>query len=137
VSSALPARCVPFCLLELTLHSQSHTWPSTITYPPTPTPTESYTATMIPVSHLAREGFTPAAMGMVLCDDANISQYVSMVQGLHAEGVVRPHDPFAPIYCAPCTFLLTVIRHSACPSLPSCLSSFFPPNSTQRTPSND
>ncbi|RSH85435.1 hypothetical protein EHS25_004831 [Saitozyma podzolica] len=33
---------------------QSHTWPCTITYPPTPTPTESYTATMIPVSHLPR-----------------------------------------------------------------------------------
>lgn len=43
---------------------------------------------MIPVSHLAREGFTPAAMGMVLCNDANIDAYVRMVQGFHAEGVV-------------------------------------------------
>ncbi|RSH83645.1 hypothetical protein EHS25_005549 [Saitozyma podzolica] len=85
---------------------QSHTWPSTITYPPTPTPTESYTATMIPVSHLAREGFTPAAMGMVLCDDANISQYVSMVQGLHAEGVAF-HLPIAaklPVVILPAKF---------------------------------
>ncbi|RSH94140.1 hypothetical protein EHS25_003943 [Saitozyma podzolica] len=85
---------------------QSHTWPCTITYPPTPTTTESYTATMIPVSHLAREGFTPAAMGMVLCDDANISQYVSMVQGLHAEGVAF-HLPIAaklPVVILPAKF---------------------------------
>jgi hypothetical protein len=68
---------------------QSHTWPSTVTYPPFPTSIESYTATMTPVSHFVREGFEPVAMGMVLCNDSNISQYVAMVQGLHAEGVVR------------------------------------------------
>jgi len=50
--------------------------------------TESATATMIPVSTLAREGLLPVTMGMVLCNDENIAQYVSMVQGLHAEGVV-------------------------------------------------
>lgn len=43
---------------------------------------------MIPVAYLAREGFTPIAMGMVLCNDANIERYVSLVQSLHAEGVV-------------------------------------------------
>lgn len=43
---------------------------------------------MIPVAHLAREGFTPVAMGMVLCNDDNLSAFVTMVQGLHAEGVV-------------------------------------------------
>lgn len=48
---------------------------------------------MIPVSHLAREGFTPAAMGMVLCNDANLEAYVQMVQGFHAEGVVSTHFP--------------------------------------------
>jgi hypothetical protein len=85
---------------------QSQTWPSTIIYPSIPTPTESYTATMIPVSHLAREGFTPAAMGMVLCNDANISQYVSMVQGLHAEGVAfhLPSVSKLPIVFLPAKF---------------------------------
>ena len=43
---------------------------------------------MIPVSHLASDGYNPIAMGMVLCDDPNISAYVQMVQGFHAEGVV-------------------------------------------------
>ena len=43
---------------------------------------------MIPVSHLARNGMAPVAMGMVLCNDVNIDAYVNMVQGLHAEGVV-------------------------------------------------
>lgn len=66
---------------------QSQTWPTTIAYPPEPQPNQSCTATMMPVAHLAREGFTPAAMGMVLCNDANISDFVSMVQGFHAEGV--------------------------------------------------
>lgn len=50
--------------------------------------TESCTATMIPVSTLAREGLLPVTMGMVLCNDANITDFVNMVQGLHAEGVV-------------------------------------------------
>jgi hypothetical protein len=61
---------------------------------------------MIPVSHLARDGFTPAAMGMVLCNDANISQYVSMVQGLHAEGVAfhLPSVSKLPIVFLPAKF---------------------------------
>jgi hypothetical protein len=69
---------------------QSNLWPTKIVYPPEEQAHEeaTATATMIPVSHLAREGFTPAAMGMVLCNDANIEAYVQMVQGLHAEGVV-------------------------------------------------
>jgi hypothetical protein len=68
---------------------QSTTWPANISYPAEPLANENATATatMIPVSHLAREGFTPAAMGMVLCNDSNIEAYVQMVQGLHAEGV--------------------------------------------------
>lgn len=68
---------------------QSNTWPADISYPTEPLVNENATATatMIPVSHLAREGFTPAAMGMVLCNDSNIEAYVQMVQGLHAEGV--------------------------------------------------
>lgn len=48
---------------------------------------------MIPVSRLVGEGFTPAAMGMVLCDDANLSQYVAMVHGMHTEGLVRLPSP--------------------------------------------
>ena len=43
---------------------------------------------MIPVAYLAREGFTPETMGMVLCNDSKINKYVSMVQSLHSEGVV-------------------------------------------------
>lgn len=70
-------------------YRQSHTWQSTVTYPPFPTSVEGYTATMMPVSHIVREGFIPVAMGMVLCNDSSISQYVAMVQGLHADGVVR------------------------------------------------
>lgn len=53
--------------------------------------TETYTATMIPVSTLAREGLLPVTMGMVLCNDENINPFVNMVQGLHAEGVVSLH----------------------------------------------
>jgi hypothetical protein len=66
-------------------------WPSSVVYPPEEHAHEdaTATATMIPVSHLAREGFTPAAMGMVLCNDSNIESFVQMVQGFHAEGVVR------------------------------------------------
>lgn len=66
---------------------QSHTWTESLVYPPQPTLTESCTATMIPVSTLAREGLLPVTMGMVLCNDENISAFVQMVQGLHAEGV--------------------------------------------------
>ena len=73
--------------LKLTCR-QSHLWGDSLSYPPGPVMTESATATMIPVSTLAREGLLPVTMGMVLCNDENIAQYVSMVQGLHAEGVV-------------------------------------------------
>ena len=73
---------------------------------------------MIPVAHLAREGFTPITMGMVLCNDANIEAYVSMVQGFHAEGVVSAASrlfaprttlllPLLPLqYTDECSFIL-------------------------------
>ena len=70
---------------------QSHLWSSTLTYPVDPSAdndNSSFTSKMIPVAYLAREGFTPVTMGMVLCNDANIEAYVAMVQHLHAEGVV-------------------------------------------------
>ena len=73
------------------LFRQSHLWPEAITYPPEPGPADEFgscTSSMIPVSHLARNGMAPIAMGMVLCNDTNIDAYVNMVQGLHAEGVV-------------------------------------------------
>ncbi len=60
--------------------------------------TESCTATMIPVSTLAREGLLPVTMGMVLCNDENINSFVNMVQGLHAEGVVSILDPYLSAY---------------------------------------
>ncbi|KAL7421888.1 hypothetical protein Q5752_003660 [Cryptotrichosporon argae] len=66
---------------------QSHTWPEKLVYPLDHRPNESCTATMLPVSTLAREGLLPVSMGMVLCNDANISAFVQLVQGLHAEGV--------------------------------------------------
>lgn len=77
---------------------QSHTWKDELTYPPEPVPTESMTATMIPVSTLAREGLLPVTMGMVLCNDENISAFVEMVQGLHAEGVVSGTDMINHIF---------------------------------------
>lgn len=73
---------------QLTCTRQSQLWGERLVYPPGTAVTESSTATMIPVSTLAREGLLPVAMGMVLCNDDNICEYVSMVQGLHAEGVV-------------------------------------------------
>ncbi|KAK4690020.1 hypothetical protein P7C73_g81, partial [Tremellales sp. Uapishka_1] len=66
---------------------KSQEWPESITYPAEGLPVESSTASMIPVANLAREGYMPIAMGMVLCDDPKISEYVAMVQGFHAEGV--------------------------------------------------
>jgi hypothetical protein len=77
---------------ELTEARQSNLWSSTIAYPLEAFLNDSQgscTSSMIPVSHLARDGFTPIAMGMVLCNDADVKPYVQMVQGLHAEGVVR------------------------------------------------
>jgi len=44
---------------------------------------------MTPVAHLAREGYVPSAMAMVLCNDPDIQGFCTMVQGLHQEGVVR------------------------------------------------
>ena len=70
---------------------QSHLWSSTLAHPVTPSAdsdTSSFTSKMIPVAYLAREGFTPVTMGMVLCNDAKIQEYVAMVQSLHSEGVV-------------------------------------------------
>jgi hypothetical protein len=43
---------------------------------------------MIPVAHLAREGYVPSAMAMVLCNDPDVQGFCAMVQGLHQEGVV-------------------------------------------------
>lgn len=70
---------------------QSHLWAPTLTYPldqSLDNESSSFTSKMIPVAYLAREGFTPVTMGMVLCNDENIQGYVAMVQHLHAEGVV-------------------------------------------------
>ena len=68
---------------------ESEGWAKTITYPPESSgPVECSTSSMIPVSHLAREGFTPAAQGMVLCKDEDVTPFVRFVQGLHSEGVV-------------------------------------------------
>ncbi|GMK55259.1 hypothetical protein CspeluHIS016_0203150 [Cutaneotrichosporon spelunceum] len=86
---------------------KSHTWPETLSYPPGPAMTESCTATMIPVSTLAREGMLPVAMGMVLCNDENITPFVNMVQGLHAEGVafhLPMPDTNLPIVFLPAKF---------------------------------
>lgn len=74
------------------LPRQSHHWPQSLSYPLKPSSSdEFYTSSMIPVSHLAREGLVPITMGMVLCNEPadRIDPYVKMVHGLHAEGVVR------------------------------------------------
>lgn len=86
---------------------------------------------MIPVSHLARDGFTPIAMGMVLCNDADVTPYVNMVQGLHVEGVVR--DSASRISY----MLMLVKRHSISPIPLAYHSSSFPPSSTRPTPYKD
>lgn len=108
-------------------------WPSSVVYPPDAQANEasSATATMIPVSQLAREGFTPAAMGMVLCNDANIEAYVNMVQGLHAEGVVRFMTCDRTIGCADHS------RHSISPPPAASLSFSSPPSSIRMTPFSD
>jgi hypothetical protein len=67
---------------------KSALWPQKITYPAENVAAESCTSSMIPVANLAREGYTPAAMGMVLCNDDDLTGYTAMVQGFHAEGVV-------------------------------------------------
>jgi hypothetical protein len=70
---------------------QSHTWAPTLAHPFEHSPdndSSSFTSKMIPVAYVAREGFTPVTMGMVLCNDSKIQEYVAMVQSLHAEGVV-------------------------------------------------
>lgn len=114
----------------LTRYRKSHTWPEALTYPPGPAMTESCTATMIPVSTLAREGLLPVTMGMVLCNDENIAPFVNMVQGLHAEGVVSTLNP--SVY-----HTLTTPRHSTSPSQTrTCQSSSCRPSSTRPTHSN-
>ena len=73
---------------------QSHQWAPKLTHPPEVGPdthTSSFTSKMIPVAYLAREGFTPVTMGMVLCNDDKIQAFVSMVQSMHSEGVVSAH----------------------------------------------
>ncbi len=87
--------------MKTELGRQSNSWSETIAYPVDPPPKDyqgSCTSSMIPVSHLARDGFTPIAMGMVLCNDADVTPYVQMVQGLHAEGVVRGYSMLLEIY---------------------------------------
>ena len=72
-------------------YRQSHQWAPTLTHPPEVGPdtlTSSFTSKMIPVAYLAREGFTPVTMGMVLCNAEMIQALVSMVQSMHSEGVV-------------------------------------------------
>ncbi|WVR07110.1 hypothetical protein IAU60_004150 [Kwoniella sp. DSM 27419] len=87
---------------------QSHLWSQTLTYPLNSTPVESCTSTMIPVSHLAREGLIPLTMGMVLCNEPpeRLAPYVNMVQGLHAEGVGfhLPCETRLPIVFLPAKF---------------------------------
>ncbi|WVO16143.1 hypothetical protein L204_103813 [Cryptococcus depauperatus] len=92
---------------------QSHRWPKKLAYPSKPTADfDCYTSTMIPVSHLAREGLVPITMGMVLCNEPaeRIDPYVKMVHGLHAEGVAfhLPCDnPRLPIVFLPAKFHAT------------------------------
>ncbi|OCF38713.1 hypothetical protein I317_07498 [Kwoniella heveanensis CBS 569] len=88
---------------------QSQLWPQTLTYPLTHLPADSScTSTMIPVSHLAREGLIPITMGMVLCNEPpeRIAPYVNLVQGLHAEGVGfhLPCETRLPIVFLPAKF---------------------------------
>ncbi|WWC89234.1 uncharacterized protein L201_004152 [Kwoniella dendrophila CBS 6074] len=87
---------------------QSQLWPQTLTYPLNQHPVESCTSTMIPVSHLAREGLVPITMGMVLCNEPpeRLAPYVNMVQGLHAEGVGfhLPCETRLPIVFLPAKF---------------------------------
>ncbi|WVQ99608.1 hypothetical protein IAU59_006744 [Kwoniella sp. CBS 9459] len=88
---------------------QSQLWPQTLTYPLGQLPNDSScTSTMIPVSHLAREGLIPITMGMVLCNEPpeRIAPYVNLVQGLHAEGVGfhLPCETRLPIVFLPAKF---------------------------------
>jgi hypothetical protein len=70
---------------------QASSWGDKITYPPPSIPQTgtNFTSHMTPVAHLAREGYVPSAMAMVLCNDPDIQGFCNMVQGLHQEGVVR------------------------------------------------
>lgn len=69
---------------------QASSWGDKITYPPPSIPQTgtNFTSHMTPVAHLAREGYVPSAMAMVLCNDPDIQGFCNMVQGLHQEGVV-------------------------------------------------
>lgn len=89
---------------------QSHLWPQNLSYPLKPNNSdECYTSSMIPVSHLAREGLVPITMGMVLCNEPadRIDPYVKMVHGLHAEGVafhLPCENPRLPVVFLPTKF---------------------------------
>ncbi|ODN82024.1 hypothetical protein L202_02350 [Cryptococcus amylolentus CBS 6039] len=89
---------------------QSTAWPQQLSYPMrSVSDNDCYTSSMIPVSHLAREGLVPITMGMVLCNEPadRIDPYVKMVHGLHAEGVAfhLPCDnPRLPVVFLPAKF---------------------------------
>jgi len=72
------------------INRQTSSWGDKITYPPPSIPQtgSNFTSHMTPVAHLAREGYVPSAMAMVLCNDPDIQGFCTMVQGLHQEGVV-------------------------------------------------
>ncbi|ORY32827.1 hypothetical protein BCR39DRAFT_557390 [Naematelia encephala] len=67
---------------------QSHLWPSQISYPAEEPPESS------------------SSMGMVLSNDPDVTKYVNMVQGLHAEGVAfhLPNPTRLPIVFLPSKF---------------------------------
>ncbi|WVQ72482.1 hypothetical protein IAR50_002037 [Cryptococcus sp. DSM 104548] len=89
---------------------QSSSWPQQLSYPMRQvSPNDCYTSSMIPVSHLAREGLVPITMGMVLCNEPadRIDPYVKMVHGLHAEGVafhLPCENPRLPVVFLPAKF---------------------------------
>ncbi|ODN94215.1 hypothetical protein L198_05069 [Cryptococcus wingfieldii CBS 7118] len=89
---------------------QSTAWPQQLSYPMrSVSDNDCYTSSMIPVSHLAREGLVPITMGMVLCNEPadRIDPYVKMVHGLHAEGVafhLPCDDPRLPVVFLPAKF---------------------------------
>jgi hypothetical protein len=83
--------CPVLVKVLLLMNRQASCWGEKITYPPPSIPQTgtNFTSHMTPVAHLAREGYVPSAMAMVLCNDPDIQGFCNMVQGLHQEGVVR------------------------------------------------
>jgi hypothetical protein len=61
---------------------------------------------MTPVAHLAREGYVPTAMAMVLCNDPDVQGFCAMIQGLHQEGVAfhLPNSKQLPLMFLPAKF---------------------------------